>query len=125
MWKDAVENGKLKLSPTQVAQAKSIYPNLLAWIEGQPRIGAIVVFQSDSDFALGKAGLDYVTRAKAEGRLDDAYVLLLRKHGNRYEYINSNPVEAVTKVVSEMPARAGQWGDFWWLPAGFEMAVPF
>ncbi len=54
-WKEAVANGKLK-----VAQPKGIYPNLLAWIDGNPRVGAVVVFQSESDFALGKAGLDYV-----------------------------------------------------------------
>jgi hypothetical protein len=72
MWKIAIENGLLKLSTTQVAQAKSIYPNLLAWIDGRPRVGAIVAFQSETDFALGKAGLDYVTCAKAEGRCQSA-----------------------------------------------------
>ena len=125
MLKDLVESGKLEISPTQAAQAKGIYPNALAWVDGNPRIGAIVVFQSDNDFALGKAGLDYLTRAKAEGRLDEGQVSLLRKHGGRYEYVNAAPVEAVTKVVAEMPARGGQWGEFWWLPAEIEMTVPF
>jgi hypothetical protein len=125
MWKEAAANGKLKVSPTQAAQAKGVYPNSLAWIDGCPRVGAIVAFQSDSDFALGKAGLDYVTQAKAEGRLDEAWVLLLRKQGNGYLYVNSATAEAVVKVVTELPTRAGSWGEFWWLPAGFEMAVPF
>jgi hypothetical protein len=125
MWKEAIESGSLKISPTHVAQAKNIYPNALAWVDGHPRVGAIVVFQSESDFALGKAGLDYVTQAKAEGRLDEAYVVLLRKLGNRYEYVNCAPVEAVAKVVNEFPARAGSWGEFWWLPAGIEVTVPF
>src|SRR5262249_4142970 len=118
MWAEAIANGKLKLCTTSVAQAKGIYPNLLAWIDGHPRIGAIVAFQSETDFALGKAGLDHVTASKAEGRLDEAWVLVLRrKQGMEpYQYVNSATVEAVAKVVSDIPARTGQWGEFWWLP---------
>ena len=66
-WKEAVANGKLK-----VAQPKGIYPNLLAWIDGNPRVGAVVVFQSESDFALGKAGLDYVTCVRPKVALTKA-----------------------------------------------------
>jgi hypothetical protein len=84
-----------------------------------------VALQSETDFALGKAGLDYVVKAKAEGRIDEGYVLLLRKHGNQIEYVDSAPVEVAAKVVSEMSPRSGKWGEFWWLPPGIDEEVPF
>ena len=120
MWKDAVANGTLKLAP-----AKNVHPNQLGWIDGNPRIGAVVVFQSESDFALSKSGLEYVTNAKAEGRLDEAHVVFVRKLGNRFEFVNAAPAEAVVQVVSELPLRNGSWGPYWWLPAGIQVSAPF
>jgi hypothetical protein len=124
-WKDAIANGTLKIIPTTLAQSKGIYPNTIAHIDGHPRVGAVVVFQSDADFALGKAGLDYVTAAKAEGRLDEGWVLLLRRKGNAFEFVNAAPLEVVAGVVANTPSRMGQWGEFWWLPAEIEVTVPF
>jgi len=125
IWKDAIANGTLKISPTSVAQAKGIYPNVLAWIDGQPKIGAVAVFQSDTDFALGKAALEYLIAAKTEDRLDEAWVLFLRKVGNRFEFVNAAPVETIAKTVNDLVTRSGQWGEFWWLPPEFEVVVPF
>ncbi len=51
-----------------------------------------------------------LTLAKAEGRLDEGWVLLLRKLGSRYEFVNAAPVEAVAKVISELPPRTGSSG---------------
>jgi hypothetical protein len=125
IWKDAIANGTLKITPTSVAQANGIYPNTLAVIDGHPKVGAIVVFQSDTDFALGKAGLDYMTLAKAEGRLDEAWVLFLRKVGNRFEFVNVAPAETIAKIVNGLVTRSGQWGEFWWLPPELEVVAPF
>jgi hypothetical protein len=119
-WKDAIANGKLKL-----AAIKAIHPNMLAWVDENPRVGAVVVSQSDTDFALGQAALSYVTQAKAEGRLDEGIVVLVHKLGNRYEYVNAATAEEVTQIVSELPLRNGSWGPYWWLPATIKVVPPF
>ena len=113
-WQSIINDGNITM-----VGPKGIYPNRLAWLKDNPRIGAVVVFQSQTDFALGKAGLDHIIKAKATGHLDEAYVLLLRASVNgRPQFINAAPVEEIAaRLHKEMP-REGQWGPFWWLPAG-------
>ena len=100
-----------------------MYPNRLGWLQDNPRIGALIVFQSESDFALGKSGFDHILKAKAEGRIDEGHVLLLRANGSaRPQFINSAPVEKIAAMLRNEVPREGKWGPFWWLQAGLTEA---
>jgi hypothetical protein len=76
-WRAIIANNRLMISSADEAKAKNVFPNRLSWIKGEPKIGVVVVFRSDPDFALGKASFEYITAAKREGRIDAGYVLLL------------------------------------------------
>jgi hypothetical protein len=116
-WKVAIADGKLKLSSSSESKAKGLYPNQLGWIEGQPGIGLLVVFQADTDFAVNKGGLHYVYDAEQERRIETGYLLLLRRRDGKIEYVNSAPIEDAMKIVREVPPSSGEWGDYWWIPA--------
>jgi hypothetical protein len=130
-WKKIIDSGGLICCSTQEAQAKGVYPNRLGWLKENPKIGAIVVFQSDTDFALGKAGLEYVTKAKAEKRLKEAFVLLVRRGvgvNGHLEFVNAATIEEAEASLHNNKPREGNWGPFWWISAN-ELcepnAVPF
>jgi hypothetical protein len=127
-WKAIIDNDGLIICSAQEAQAKGVYPNRLGWLKKDPKIGAVIVFQSETDFALGKASLDYIAKPKAEGRLKEAFVLLLRRGVNGHlEFINSATIEEVEALLHNNPPREGTWGPFWWLQAELchPNAVPF
>jgi hypothetical protein len=95
-WKKIIDSGGIITCSTQEAQAKGVYPNRLAWTKDNTKIGAVVVFQSDTDFALGKAGLEYLAKAKAKKRLEKAYVILVRRSVNGHlEFVNAATIEEV------------------------------
>jgi hypothetical protein len=62
--------------------AENCYPNRLY---GNGEIGAVVVVQGKqgTDYALSVAGLDYVVKAEAEGRIKEGFVALAKMNGNR------------------------------------------
>jgi|SRR6266540_398487 hypothetical protein len=127
-WKIIIDNDELIICSAQEAQAKGVYPNRLGWWKKDPKIGAVIVFQSETDFALGKASLDYVTKPKAEGRLKEAFVLLLRGGINgQNEFVNAATIEEVKALLRNITPREGKWGLFWWLCAELchPNAVPF
>jgi hypothetical protein len=127
-WKSIIDNDELNICSAQEAQAKGVYPNRLGWLKKDPKIGAVIVFQSETDFALGKASLDYVAKPKAEGRLKEAFVLLLRGGINgQSEFVNAATIEEVKALLHGITPRKGNWGPFWWLQAELchPNAVPF
>jgi hypothetical protein len=127
-WKSIIDNDGLIICSVQEAKAKGVYPNRLAWLKENPKIGAVIVFQSETDFAFGKASLEYITKAKAEERLEKGYVILVRGSMNgRLEFVNAATIEEVEALVRNIPPHDGKWGPFWWLRAELchPNAVPF
>jgi hypothetical protein len=117
-WETIINDGELIICSEQEAKAKGVYPNRLGWLKENPRIGVAIVFQSETDFAFGKASLDYITKAKAEGRLDEAFMLLLRRGVNGHlEFVNAATLEEIEALLRNIPPRKGNWGPFWWLQA--------
>jgi hypothetical protein len=117
-WETIINDGELNICSAQEAQAKGVYPNRLGWLKKDPKIGVVIVYQSETDFALGKASLDYVAKPKAEGRLKEAFVLLLRRGINgQNEFVNAATIEEVKALLRNIPPREGNWGPFWWLQA--------
>jgi|SRR5215831_4877951 len=118
---------KLRVCPPDEAQVKDVFPNRLAWIEGET-LGALVVYQGrGNDFALGRNGLDYLTKAQNEGRIDKGFVLLMRPNSSKGELLGTLTLDEVNVAVASLPSRSGQWGEYWWLPATLvtPSSVPF
>ncbi len=118
---------KLRVCPPDEARVKGVFPNRLAWIEGEP-IGALVVYKGrGNDFAVGRAGLDYLTKAQSEGRIDKAFVLLMRPNSDKGELLGTLTLEEVTVAVASLTSLSGQWGEYWWLPGSMvtPSSVPF
>jgi hypothetical protein len=114
-WKSIIDNGGLSICSAQEAKAKDVYPNRLGWLKEDPKIGAAIVFQSETDFALGKAILEYLVKAKG---LKEAFVLLLRRGVNGHlEFVNAATIEEVEALLRNIKPTEGNWGPFWWLEA--------
>jgi len=117
-WKKIIDEGELRLCSGEEARAKKVYPNRLAWLAKQPKIGVVVVFQSETDFALGRAGLYYIVNAVRQQRIEKGFVLLLRKDNGKLEFVNAAPAEEIeTALHNNRPPLEGAWGPYWWLPA--------
>jgi hypothetical protein len=115
-WKSIIDNGGIAICSAEEAQAKGVYPNRLGWLKEDPKIGAVIVFQSETDFAFGKNSLEYVTKAKVEKRLKEAYVVLVRGGMNDYhlehlEYINDATIEKIKALVHNIRPRGGSGGS--------------
>jgi hypothetical protein len=113
-WPTIIATGKLIECSILEAQTKGIYPNRLAWIKDQLKVGIVVVYRGDTDFAFGKASRDYLNAAKQEGRITEAYIVLLDRDGT---FVNAAPLETVKELISTITPWPGKWGEFWWLPA--------
>lgn len=117
-WKNIIDNdGNLRLCSDAEAQAKKVYPNRLGWPATQPKIGAVVVFKSKTDFALSSVGLDYIVDAVRQHRIEQGFVLLLRKDRGKFVFVNAAPVEEVKAALNNNRPIDGEWGPYWWLPA--------
>ncbi len=126
-WKSIIESDGLNIELLQSAKAKRVFPNRRAWPKDHPKIGAIIAYRSDLDCALGKRALDLVRKAKAAGRIDGAFIVVLGAAG---EFIRALPLELeqVEAIVeSGMMLREGKFGPFWWIPCDtpHEDAVPW
>jgi hypothetical protein len=91
------------------------YPNR---IYGNGKTGAVVVVQGKhgTDFALGVAGLDYVIKAEAEGRIEEAYVVLAKTNGGSVPaYVASAPAKAVAERLRSIAPRDGKFGPYHWI----------
>src|SRR5262249_24212394 len=119
---------KLVICSVDEARLKGVYPNRLAWIECQ-KMGALVVYQSPrgADFAAGKVGIDYLSDALAKGKIDQAYVLLMRPNAAKPELLGVFSLDEILAVVASLMPRQGQWGEYYWLSASImgSSSVPF
>src|SRR5262245_8460952 len=112
-WKRIIDDGNLVIK-----KPSGIFPNAFGWPKDNPRIGAAIVYQSQTDFALGKATLDHALKAKANGRLDEAYVLFVRRGvANGLEFVRAVPAEKIEVRVRNLALYSGNWGSYWWLHA--------
>jgi hypothetical protein len=118
-WQQIVHADKLIMK-----QPKAVFPNRLGWVKDNPKIGAVIVFQSQTDFALGKFGFDYIVNAKKAGQLDAAYVLLLRNESGRLLFVNARPVEEMEIMLRDEVLHHGNYGQFWWLRASLTEPEP-
>ena len=122
-WKSIVKNGELKICSLAKAKAKGVFPNRIGWLADSPKIAGIVVFRSQKgdDYPLSQASLDYLRAGKAEGRVEQDFVLLLRRgaNGDR-EFVNVMTLEEVQVLVRDLPLYepndASKGSSYWWLP---------
>jgi hypothetical protein len=118
-WQQTIHSNNLVMT-----QPKTVFPNRFGWPKGQERVGAVIAFQSQTDFALGKIGLDHMIAAKKAGELDEAFVLLLRNESGRLHFVNAATVEEVEILLRDEPLLHGTYGYFWWLKAALTEAEP-
>jgi hypothetical protein len=81
-------------------------------------IGALVAMRGKyAEFAVSKAGLDYVWSAVSEGRSPDGIIVLAYRDGGGYVEVKQMDITDVMESIKGIPARLGEWGDYWWFNA--------
>jgi hypothetical protein len=119
-WNDIVNKGHLRICKSADAHQLGVFPNYFGWLDSNTKIGAAVVFQSENDFALGKASLERLAGAKAEGRVVEAHVVFLRRRkgmNGTPGFVFAATIEEMTAQVEDLALNDGNWGPFWWIPA--------
>src|SRR3984957_5473604 len=99
---------KIFTDPSFRSSSTQCYPNRL-YGDGK-KIGAVVVVrgQRGNDFALGVAGIDYVLKAEAEGRIKQGFVVLAKQNGGAVpEYIAATRVTEVHERLRDLTPRVG------------------
>ncbi len=97
------------------AKDLGVHPNQL-WFNEKSKAGALIVMkpQAYDEFAVGKAGLDYVASAHAAQRIKGHVVLATRQHG-KLAVVAHKCVADVAALLERVPPREGQWGPYWWV----------
>ena len=100
-----------------------ITPNEL-WFNTSTNVGALIVKQSGqyAEYALSKAGLDYLLRAEQEGRIPAGIIVLVQRDGI------VGTIKPVTKMVADLngrPPREGPFGPYWWINADGTPNAPY
>jgi hypothetical protein len=108
-------------NPTFRSWSKQCYPNRLY---GDGEIGAVVAVRGrGDDFALGVAGLTYIVKAEAEGRIKEGFVVLAKQNGgNVLEYIGAELASEVAERLRNVTPREGKWGPYHWITTSFNTA---
>jgi hypothetical protein len=79
------------------------------------KVGALVAMRGKyAEFAVSKAGLDYLWAAVRDGRIPRGVVVLAVRDEGRNVVVKEMDVEAVVDGVKDIPAREGDWGPYWW-----------
>ena len=122
-WKSIVKNGELKICSLAKAKAKGVFPNRIGWLADSPKIAGIVVFRSQKgdDFPLSQASVNYLNKGKIEGRVEEDFILFLRRGTNgNLEFVNVMTLEEVQALVRDLPLYepndASRGSSYWWLP---------
>jgi len=86
------------------------------WHNPALKVGALAVRRSlqYTEFAVAKAGVDYVFTAEQEGRIDTGYVVLLERNE---QVIRVIPVREIVAALEGTPPRQGRLGEYWWFNA--------
>ena len=95
-----------------------IHPNQV-WHHGKTRCGALVVMKSRNyeEFALSKAGLDYLVAAHKERRINAGHVVLACWRSGKPAVVASKPAGDVAALLADVPPRDGPLGPYWWVRA--------
>ena len=96
-WSQLIANGQVAFSSIRQAQALKIFPNRLAWVKDNPRLGAIAVFRGETDYAIGVSAVDYLSKAITERRIGEGHFLFLRRslNGAKIELISALRLDEV------------------------------
>lgn len=91
------------------------YPNRL-YGDGK-EIGAVVVTPSRrGDCQLRVAGLDYVVKAEAEGRIKEGFVVLAKLNSrNVLKYVRSARASEVAERLRNVTPRESRLGTYYWI----------
>ena len=121
-WKQIINNDELNIWPTEKAEAHGVYfPNAIASLKHDPKVGVLAAFIFDEEQApLGEAGLDYLTKEKQAGRIESGFVLILRKHERKLEFVNAIPFEEMKNRLRGHEPH-GDWSE---LPPKFFGPTP-
>ena len=134
-WKNVVKKWRPEnLFADDGEGEKGVFPNRIAWLADDPKIAGIVVFKSQNgdDFPLSQASVNYLSKGKIEGRVEEDFILLLRRGTNGdLEFVNAITLEEVRALVASLPLHepndASRGSSYWWLPGTqtVDEEVPF
>ena len=104
--KNVVENGELKICSPAKAKAKGVFPNRIGWVADNPKVAGIVVFKSQNgdDYPRSQASLNVLRAGKTEGRVEQEFVLLLRRAADgSLEFVDVMTLEEIQTLVRGLP----------------------
>ena len=122
----AILQTKLANGAFQRFAANDSFPNEL-W-DGEhddQKIGLAITFpSSQGDFSLNKAANDRLLKAQRDGPLDQGHVVQARKQNGQIEFLAIMEVEKLQPILASLPLREGKYGEYWWVPANFNVIPP-
>jgi hypothetical protein len=83
------------------------------WHNSDLNVGALVVRRSAkyAEFAVSKAGIDYVFEAEQAGRIRCGFLVLLEQEG---KMVCAVSVGQIITALDGVPPREGSLGPHWW-----------
>jgi hypothetical protein len=100
---------------------KGIPNRLYTYRHEGSKVGIIVARASSSDHSLSVAGLDYIVKAKQDGRITKGFVVLARGENGTSEFVAAERGEKVKANLAGVPPLHGQWGAYCWLSPEFAL----
>jgi hypothetical protein len=108
------ENREWRRLPQKTHDALRLASNHI-YQHADTNIGALVAMRGKyAEFAVAKAGLDYLWSAVSEGRTPEGKVVLAYRDGGGYVVVREMDIADVMESIKDIPARMGEWGDYWW-----------
>jgi hypothetical protein len=100
-----------------------VTPNAL-WFNSETKEGALVVAKSSKweEYALSKAGLDYLRAAIQDKKITDGFVVLADWNAGNLVVVANKSVTEVTELDGMRP-RNGPFGKYWWVRS--DLGMPF
>jgi hypothetical protein len=101
-------------------KALHIWPNQM-WHHNGTLCGALVVMKPRAydEYAVSKAGLDYLFAAHQVQRITSGHVVLACWRNGKLAVVATKPVSDVVAALAEVPPRDGPFGPYWWVCADF------
>jgi hypothetical protein len=108
------ENREWRRLPQKTHDALRLASNHL-YSHTDTNIGALVAMRGKyAEFAVSKAGLDYLWKAVSEGRTPEGKVVLAYRDGGGYVVVREMNVDDVLESLKVVPPRVREWGEYWW-----------
>jgi len=107
----------------QQVRFKDIAPHS-AWYNADDKVAVLVVLRVRpiGDWTLSKRALEFMVGAEREGRLAQAYIMLVN---NQWTQVAAERAGEVQARIGNTAPSVGPWGEYYWLDAALRPVADF